>query len=181
MAHERGNSDGLQLTREFQAKMLGSHRSTATLAPGVLENRSQPFRLRTRTLIVLLVVSNVLGNFTLSRGLHQVGRLVSFSPWPYLHAFLNPLVEVGVLLLMVWLISQLSLLSRVDLSYALPATSVSYVLTALMAEFLLHERVSAGRWIGIGLIGLGVSLVARTAPPPPLPQSLGDLPCEAAE
>src|SRR6202163_2370012 len=142
MAHELGKSDELQLTHEVAAKMLGSHRPTATLGPGVLENRSQPFRLRTRTLIVLLVVSNVLGNFTLSRGLHQVGRLVSFSPWPYIHAFLNPLVEVGVLLLMVWLISQLSLLSRVDLSYALPATSVSYVLTALMGEFLLHERVS---------------------------------------
>jgi drug/metabolite transporter (DMT)-like permease len=131
--------------------------------------------------IVLLVVSNVLGNFTLSRGLHQVGRLVSFSPWPYIHAFLNPLVEVGVLLLMVWLLSQLSLLSRVDLSYALPATSVSYVLTALMAEFLLHERVSTERWIGIGLIGLGVSLVARTVPRTVPVHKFGDLPYEAAQ
>jgi len=33
-----------------------------------------------------------------------------------------------------------------------------------MGEFLLHERVSTERWIGIGLIGLGVSLVARTVP-----------------
>jgi drug/metabolite transporter (DMT)-like permease len=39
-----------------------------------------------------------------------------------------------------------------------------YVLTALMGQFLLHERVSTERWIGIGLIGLGVSLVARTVP-----------------
>jgi len=182
MAHERGNSDERRLTHEFPAKMLGAHCSTATLAPGVLQNRSQPFRLRTRTLIVLLVVSNVLGNFTLSRGLHEVGRLVSFSPRPYIRAFSNPLVEAGVLLLIVWLISQLSLLSRVDLSYALPATSVSYVLTALMAEFLLHERVSTERWIGIGLIGLGVSLVARTLPrTAPVLHKFGDLPYEAAQ
>jgi uncharacterized membrane protein len=181
MAHELGKSDELQLTHEFATKMLGSHRSTATLAPGILESRSQPLRLRTRTVVVLLVVSNVLGNFTLSRGLHQVGRLVSFSPWPYVYAFLNPLVEVGVLLLIVWLILQLSLLSRVDLSYALPATSVSYVLTALMAEFLLHEHVSTERWIGIGLIGLGVSLVARTVPrTAPVLHRFGDLPYEAA-
>ena len=86
MAHELGNSDELKLTREFPAKMLGSHRLTATLAPGLLQNRSQPLRLRTPTVIVLLVVSNVLGNFTLSRGLHQVGRLVSFLPGPtYIH------------------------------------------------------------------------------------------------
>ena len=181
MAHERGNSDELDLGRECPAKMLGLHPSPATLAPGVWENRSEPLRLRTPTVIVLLVVSNVLGNFTLSRGLHQVGRLVSFSPWPYIHAFLNPLVGVGVLLLMVWLISQLSLLSRVDLSYALPATSVSYVLTALMAEFLLHERVSTERWIGIGLIGLGVSLVARTVPRTAPAHKFGDLPYEAAQ
>jgi len=80
----------------------------------------------------------------------------------------------------VWLISQLSLLSRVDLSYVLPVTSVSYVLTALMGELLLHERVSTERWIGIGLIGLGVSLVGRTVPRTALlPHKFGDLPYEA--
>jgi drug/metabolite transporter (DMT)-like permease len=179
MAHDRGVSDERQLTYEFPAEMLG--RSTATLA-GVLKNRPQPLRLRTRTVIALLLASNVLGNFTLSRGLHEVGRLASFSPWPYIHAFVNPLVILGVLLLIVWLIAQLSLLSRVDLSYVLPVTSVSYVMTALMGEFLLHERVSTERWIGIGLIGLGVSLVARTVPrTAPVLHRFGDLPHEAAQ
>jgi drug/metabolite transporter (DMT)-like permease len=182
MAHDQADSGELQLMHEFPAKMLGSRRSTATLAASVLKNQSQPLRLKTRTVIVLLVASNVLGNFTLSRGLHEVGRLVSFSPWPYIRAFVNPLVVLGVLLLIVWLISQLSLLSRVDLSYVLPVTSVSYVLTALMGEFLLHERVSTGRWIGIGLIGLGVSLVVRTVPRTALRyHKRGDLPCEAAQ
>ncbi|MGD1082731.1 MAG: EamA family transporter [Candidatus Sulfotelmatobacter sp.] len=179
MAHDRGVSDERQLTHEFPAEMLG--RSSASLA-GVLKNRPQPLRLRTRTVIALLLASNVLGNFTLSRGLHEVGRLVSISPWPYIRAFVNPLVVLGVLLLIVWLISQLSLLSRVDLSYVLPVTSVSYVLTALMGEFLLHERVSTERWIGIGLIGLGVSLVARTVPrTAPVLHRFGDLPHEAAQ
>ena len=118
----------------------------------------------------------------MSRGLHEVGPLVSFSPWPYIHAFLNPLVAVGVVLLIVWLISQLSLLSRVDLSYVLPVTSVSYVLTALMGKFLLHEPVSTERWIGIGLIVLGVSLVSRTAPrTAPVLHKFRDLPYEAAQ
>jgi uncharacterized membrane protein len=145
-------------------------------------NRSQPFSLKNRTVIALLVVSNVLGNFTLSRGLHQVGRLVSFSPWPYIHAFLNPLVATGVLLLIAWLVLQLSLLSRADLSYVLPVTSMSYVVTALMGKFLLHEPVSAGRWIGIGLIVLGVSLVSRTAPrTAPVLGGSKNLPCEAAQ
>jgi uncharacterized membrane protein len=139
-------------------------------------------RLKTRTVIALLVISNVLGHFTLSRGLHEVGPLVSFSPWPYIHAFLNPVVAVGIALLILWLISQLSLLSRVDLSYVLPMTSMSYVLTALMGKSLLHEPVSAGRWIGIALIVLGVSLVARTMPrTAPAFNRSSDLPCEAAQ
>jgi uncharacterized membrane protein len=148
-AHDQADSGKLQLTHELPARMPGSRRSTASLAASVLKNQSQPLRLKNRTVIALLVASNVLGNFSLSSGLHEVGRLVSFSPWPYIHAFVNPLVVLGVLLLIVWLISQLSLLSRVDLSYVLPVTSVSYVLTALMGEFLLHERVSTWRWIGI--------------------------------
>lgn len=181
-AHGQADSGELQLTHEFPRRMLGSRQSTATLAARVLKDQSPPLRLKTRTVIALLVASNVLGNFTLSRGLHQVGRLVSFSPWPYIHAFVNPLVLLGVLLLIVWLISQLSLLSRVDLSYVLPVTSVSYVLTALMGEFLLHERVSTERWIGIGLIGLGVSLVVRTVPrTAPVLHKVGDLSFEAAQ
>lgn len=181
-AHDQADSGKLQLTHELTARMPGSRRSTATLAASVLKNQSQPLRLKTRTVIALLVASNVLGNFSLSRGLHEVGRLVSFSPWPYIHAFVNPLVVLGVLLLIVWLISQLSLLSRVDLSYVLPVTSVSYVLTALMGEFLLHERVSTERWIGIGLIGLGVSLVIRTAPrTAPVLRKFGDLRYKAAQ
>jgi len=182
MAHDQADFGELQLTREFPGRVLGSRRSVATLAAAVSKNQSQPLRLKTRTVIALLVASNVLGNFTLSRGLHEVGRLVSLSPWPYIHAFVNPLVVLGVLLLIVWLISQLSLLSRVDLSYVLPVTSVSYVLTAMMGEFLLHERVSTERWIGIGLIGLGVSLVVRTVPRTvPVLNKFGDRPFEAAQ
>jgi len=83
---------------------------------------------------------------------------------------------------MVWLISQLSLLSRVDLSYVLPVTSISYVLTALMGKFLLHEPVSLERWIGIGLVVVGVSLVARTVPrTAPVTYGSRNLPYEAAK
>jgi uncharacterized membrane protein len=180
MGHDRADCNELGLTREFAAGME-SRSSTATLH-SVLNNRSQPLRLKNRTVIVLLVASNVLGHFSLSRGLHQVGPLFSFAPWPYMHAFLNPLVATGVALLMVWLFSQLSLLSRADLSYVLPVTSISYVLTALMGKFLLHEPVSNQRWIGIGLVVLGVSLVARTVPrTAPALSGSRNLPCEVAQ
>jgi drug/metabolite transporter (DMT)-like permease len=43
-------------------------------------------------------------------------------------------------------------------------TSVGYVLVALVGRFLLHEEITMGRWIGIGLIMMGVMLVTKTPP-----------------
>jgi uncharacterized membrane protein len=180
MAHDHVDCDELGLTRKVTPRMESL--SSRAALHSVLSNRPQPVRLKNRTIIVLLVISNVLGYSSLSRGLHDVGPLVSFAPWSYLHALLNPLVVTGVALLMIWLISQLSLLSRVDLSYVLPVTSISYVLTALMGKFLLHEPVSTERWIGIGLIVVGVSLVTRTVPrTAPVLSKSGNFPNEVAQ
>ena len=55
----------------------------------------------------------------------------------------NPWVALGVLLLILWLISQMTLLSWADLSYVLPVTSVGYVLVALVGRFFLHEQITA--------------------------------------
>jgi drug/metabolite transporter (DMT)-like permease len=51
-------------------------------------------------------------------------------------------------------------LSWADLTYVLPATSLGYVLLALVAKFALHEEVSPLRWMGIALISGGVGFVA---------------------
>jgi uncharacterized membrane protein len=120
--------------------------------------------VRFRRLLIVVVLSNVLGNFALSRGMREVGAIVSVSPVSYLRAVTNPWVITGICLLLVWLITQLSLLSRADLSFVLPITSLSYVLAAILGWAALNETVSPERWAGIGLITIGVSIVGRTAP-----------------
>jgi uncharacterized membrane protein len=110
------------------------------------------------------VLANVLGNFALSRGMREFGAMVSISAGALFGALTNLWVAGGICLLAVWLISQLSLLSWADLSYVLPITSASYVLTALLGAVALHEYVSTAHWIGIGLISFGVMLVGKTAP-----------------
>lgn len=137
---------------------------------------------RIEALVALAVISNVLGNFFLGRGMQDFGRVVSISPVPYMAAFLNPWVIAGIGLLASWMIFQLSLLSRADLSFVLPVTSMSYVLTAIMGKVFLYEHVSLIRWAGIGVICLGVSVVGRTTPrttprsvhPPAVVYPLGD-------
>jgi multidrug transporter EmrE-like cation transporter len=64
------------------------------------------------------------------------------------------------LLLLAFFTCYMSALSWADLTYVLPATSLGYVLVALIAHFSFHEEISPTRWIGIALISAGVGLVA---------------------
>jgi drug/metabolite transporter (DMT)-like permease len=119
-------------------------------------------RLKTRFFTALTVLSSVCGDFSLTCGMRQVGRLVTLSPLAYMRAVCNPLVALGIALLILWLLLHMALLSWADLSYVLPVTSVGYVLAALAGRLFLHENISAWRWAGILLIVSGVALVART-------------------
>ena len=106
-------------------------------------------RIKTRLLAVVVILSNVLGNFLLSLGLKT-------------DAYLNLWVLLGVSLLILWMLSRMTLLSWADLTYVLPVTALGYVLTALMGRLFLGEQVSLARWAGIALIVGGVSLVGDT-------------------
>jgi len=110
----------------------------------------------------VVVVTNVLGNVSLSRGMHQVGRIVSASPLDYLRAFANPWTIVGICVLVVWMLTDLALLSRADLSFVLPVTASAYVLVAIGGHFILHDHISWERWTGIALITFGVILAEET-------------------
>jgi uncharacterized membrane protein len=121
-------------------------------------------RLKTRLFTLLVILTSVFGNFSLSWGMREVGQLVTASPLAYVRAVFNPWVALGISLLLVWLFAQMALLSWADLSYVLPVTSLGYVLSAVVGKLFMHERITGGRWAGIALIVAGVMLVARTNP-----------------
>jgi len=52
------------------------------------------------------------------------------------------------------------LLPLVDLSFAVPATAITFVAETILAKFLLKERVNALRWAGASLVICGVALVS---------------------
>lgn len=58
----------------------------------------------------------------------------------------------------VWIVA----LSRVDVSVAYPMLSVGYVVNAVLAMWLFGEAVTLQRWLGIGVILIGVTIVARS-------------------
>ena len=63
-----------------------------------------------------------------------------------------------VLSVVVWIIG----LSRVDVSVAYPMLSLGYVLNALGAWYFFGEMISMQRMLAMGIILLGVALIART-------------------
>jgi drug/metabolite transporter (DMT)-like permease len=123
---------------------------------------SSSHKRRNQWLIVLVVLTNVIGNVVLSHGMRETGAIVSASPLDYFRAFTNPWTVAGVVVLAIWMVSNLALLSRADLSFVLPVTASGYVLIALAGHFGLGERISALRWIGIIAISLGVVLAEET-------------------
>lgn len=116
---------------------------------------------KTRLFTVLTILSNVAGNSFLTRGMHDLGP-VGNSPLALIAALFHPLVALGVALLIVWTLTHMALLSWADLSYVMPVTAISYVVTAFAARIFLSETVSPARWAGILLVTAGVVLVGRT-------------------
>ena len=100
------------------------------------------------------------GDSMLSHGMKQAGNVSLHHLQNLFLAVTNPWVAFGILLLLAFFASYMNALSWADLTYVLPATSLGYVLLALVAKFALHEQVSPLRWLGIALISGGVSFVA---------------------
>jgi uncharacterized membrane protein len=119
--------------------------------------------VKTVVLTLVLIFANVIGNFSLTWGMRKTGPGVLKSPLGYITALFDPWVALGVALLLLWMLSQMLLLSWADLSYVLPVTSAGYVLAAIAGRLFLHEQISVARWTGVSLIMAGVVLVGRTA------------------
>lgn len=52
-------------------------------------------------------------------------------------------------------------LARIDLSLAYPTVSSSYVLIAIASVYLFGEQMPLTRWLGIGIIILGIIVMYR--------------------
>jgi len=119
--------------------------------------------------LVLVVIAGALGgtgHVLLSKGMRAVGDLTE-APTGLLggmvtRALASPWTLLGVALQAVFFVVYLTLLSRADVSKILPMTAVDYIVVAVLAQYLLGEPVTPGRWAGIGLIVAGVYFVSRT-------------------
>jgi drug/metabolite transporter (DMT)-like permease len=115
-----------------------------------------------RKYLVLVGVAafSTAGDSLLARGMKDLGGISLHDLSSLILAIVNPWVACGILLLLAFFASYMSALSWADLTYVLPATSLGYVLVALVARFGFHEAIAPTRWLGIALITAGVGFVA---------------------
>jgi drug/metabolite transporter (DMT)-like permease len=120
-------------------------------------------RFTNRFFIAVIVVTNTIGNIFLGVGMQHMPDFHSISVLAYTaHLLTNWYVVGGTVLLIIWMIAQLSMFTWADLTYVLPVTASAYILTALLSRYFLGERISVARWIGIVIISFGVVLVSET-------------------
>jgi uncharacterized membrane protein len=120
-----------------------------------MSSETARLRFKTWTCATVVVLSNVFGNLFLKRGMPADLP----TPLAYVAALFRPWAALGVILLIAWMLSRMTLLSWADLSYVLPVTAIGYVLVALEGKLFLHEQITVQRWAGIVLIMAGVALV----------------------
>lgn len=118
---------------------------------------------KTIAFILIVVIANSFGNILLAEGMNRMPAFMHVPLTAYvLRLLANPWVVPGALLTAVYTLAQLSLFSWADLSYVIPCTAASYILTTLLGRFLMGEHVDPARWVGVVLITFGVILVAET-------------------
>lgn len=116
--------------------------------------------------LVAGVLLNAAAQLFLKAGTNATG-VITLTPDTWLATFgrlaTNPPIVAGIACYAVSVVVWILGLSRVPVSVAYPMLSLGYVVNAVAAHSLFGETVTLQRWISIGVIVLGVWLVARSA------------------
>jgi drug/metabolite transporter (DMT)-like permease len=78
------------------------------------------------------------------------------------HVLSSGTIWLGVACLMAFVFAEMLVLSWADYSYVPPVGASAYGVAAVLGRLMLGENVSSLRWLGIGIICIGVFLVGRT-------------------
>jgi uncharacterized membrane protein len=126
----------------------------------------------TKILIILVIAFTfeAFGVIALKEGLNQIGaqytaRKDTMPVWKNVvtlvgNWFTNKDVLFGLLLETIFFILLQYLIGQRDVSFVWPLTAISFILTTLAAQFILHERVDAVRWSGVALIVIGAAFIS---------------------
>jgi len=115
--------------------------------------------------ILISVIGGAAGQILLKKGMSSLGPLT--LAWNDLITNLwriatNPYVFTGLGIYVISVVFWLFALSRVDLSFAYPFASLSYVIMLIASWRLFDENITPVRLIGTLLVGIGVLVISRS-------------------
>ena len=122
--------------------------------------------LTTFAFIISGVLLNACAQLLLKAGTNALGGAIHLTASNWFETFVKVITQWPILgglacygvSLVVWIIG----LSRTDVTIAYPMLSLGYVVSAVGAWMFLGEIIPPQRLLAIGLIMLGVVLLART-------------------
>lgn len=119
----------------------------------------------TKILLILLVamMCEAIGVVYLARGMKEIGGVRQMSVSEIFSVVrrgaVNRNIWIGLVFDASFFAGLLILMSKADVSFIWPLTSVGLVLTTLAAKLFLNEEVSVMRWAGVVLIMIGSGFV----------------------
>ena len=122
--------------------------------------------LTTFAFIISGVLLNACAQLLLKAGTNALGGAIHLTMSNWFQTFIKVVTQLPILgglacygvSLVVWIIG----LSRTDVTIAYPMLSLGYVVSAIGAWMFLGEVISPQRLVAIGVIVIGVVLLART-------------------
>jgi drug/metabolite transporter (DMT)-like permease len=115
--------------------------------------------------IMVSVLTGAVGQVLLKKGMGSMGPLtltVSQLGSTLCRIGTNPYVIAGLAIYVSGTVFWLVALSRVELSYAYPFASLSYVVMLAASWLLFRENISLVRLLGTLVVGVGVFLISRS-------------------
>ncbi len=117
-------------------------------------------------MIFVAVLAAVAGQLCLKQGMTRVGPLAVKGIQSLLPAaqrvLSEPVLLTGMAVYALAGVAWLIVLSRRDVSFAYPMLALTYAIIPAGAHFFLGESVPGLRWVGIGIVIIGVALIAQT-------------------
>jgi len=113
---------------------------------------------------LLSMVTTIIGQLLLKKA--TLNQSLSFNPSQLLTTFfslaLNPYVLGWILSAGISAALWIFVLSRFELSFAFPvSTTLTFILNLISSWWLFGEQMSMIRWIGIGLMCVGIFLASQ--------------------
>ncbi len=142
-------------------QFLIPHRRKASKFP---LRRKKPLTLKIFFFLITTDILETAAQFCFKKTSLGQASFTYHSPRDILHfvsqAVINPYLWCALIMVFTLFCIWVMIISKIDLSVAVPVASFSYIIIPLTSIIFLGEHVPVMRWLGIGVILIGVILVS---------------------